>query len=75
MTRFTESTVEAAALEWLDALGWHVAHGPDIAPYADTSERADYTEVVLEHRLRDTLLPQLVSGAIRVPAANRETAR
>ncbi|MCY3808161.1 MAG: type I restriction endonuclease subunit R [Gemmatimonadetes bacterium] len=55
MTTFTESEVEAAALEWLGALGWKVAHGPDIAPYADTSERADYTEVVLEHRLRAAL--------------------
>ncbi len=72
MTRFTESTVEAAALEWLGALGWHVAHGPDIAPYADTSERADYTEVVLEHRLRaalarlnPTLPPEALDDAFR----------
>ena len=52
---FTESEVEAAALEWLESLGWRVAHGPDIAPHADGAERADYTEVVLEHRLRDAL--------------------
>ena len=52
---FTESEVEAAALEWLEDLGWKVAHGPDIAPQADGAERADYTEVVLEHRLRDAL--------------------
>jgi len=55
MTAFTESTVEAAALEWLDGLGWEVAHGPDIAPHADGAERADYTEVILENRLRQTL--------------------
>lgn len=29
---FTESVVEQAALEWLAALGYSVAHGPDIAP-------------------------------------------
>ena len=52
---FTESELEAAALEWLEGLGWKVAHGPDIAPHADGAERADYTEVVLEHRLRDAL--------------------
>ena len=52
---FTESEVEAAALEWLEGLGWNVAHGPDIAPGADRAERADYTEVVLENRLRDAL--------------------
>ena len=43
MTSFTESEVEAAALEWLGALGWNVAHGPDIAPDAAGSERFDYT--------------------------------
>ena len=67
MTTFTESDVEAAALEWLEALGWRVAHGPDIAPYADRAERADYTEVVLEHRLRDSLVrlnPALPSEAL-----------
>ena len=72
MTRFTESTVEAAALEWLGALGWTIVHGPDIAPYADTSERTDYTEVVLEHRLRaalarlnPTLPPEALGDAFR----------
>ena len=28
----TESTVEQAALAWLESLVWSVAHGPDIAP-------------------------------------------
>ncbi len=67
MTPFTESTVEAAALEWLGALGWTIAHGPDIGPHADRAERADYTEVVLEHRLRDAvdrLNPELPSVAL-----------
>ena len=67
MTRFTESTVEAAALEWLEALGWRVAHGPDIAPDSTHAERADYTQVVLEHRLRDALVrlnPDLPSEAL-----------
>ena len=32
MTTLTESTVEAAALEWLETIEWQVAHGPDIAP-------------------------------------------
>ena len=43
MTAFAESEVEAAALEWLEGLGWKVAHGPDIAPHAEGAERADYT--------------------------------
>ena len=52
---FTESEVEAAALEWLEGLDWKVAHGPDIAPHASGAQRTDYREAVLEHRLRDAL--------------------
>ena len=51
----SESTVEAAALDWLASLGWAVAHGPDIAPEAPDAERADYGEVVLHGRLRSAL--------------------
>lgn len=29
---FTESVVEQAALAWLQAIGWEISHGPDIAP-------------------------------------------
>ena len=32
MTRFTESTVELAALDWLAQVGYAVMHGGDIAP-------------------------------------------
>ena len=52
---FTESEVEDAALEWLEGLGWQVAHGPDIGPDTEGAERTDYANVVLEHRLRDAL--------------------
>jgi len=31
MTAFTESTVEEAALAWLESLGRAAAHGPDLA--------------------------------------------
>ena len=31
-SRLSESTVEAAALDWFESLGWSVAHGPDIVP-------------------------------------------
>ena len=51
----TEATVEAAALAWLESVGWGVAHGPDIAPDAPNAERHDYGQVVLERRLRDAL--------------------
>ena len=47
MKAFTESTVEAAALAWLESIGWRIAHGPDAAPDMLVAERADYREVVL----------------------------
>ena len=55
MTTITEADVEQAALDWLSALGWQVAHGPDIAPETPNAERDDYGQVVLERRLRDAL--------------------
>ena len=62
----SESTVEAVALDWLAALGWAVAHGPDIAPDTPAAERADYGAVVLTNRLRSALAhlnPDLPDGA------------
>ena len=32
MAKLTESTVEEAALEWLNELGYAVLHGPEIEP-------------------------------------------
>ena len=64
---FTEAEVEVAVLEWLESLGWGVAHGPDIAPDTSGAERADYGAVVLERRLRDALArfnPGLPSSAL-----------
>ncbi len=52
---FTESEVEEAALEWLDGLGWRVAHGPNVAPGRVAAERTDYSEVILEQRVREGL--------------------
>ncbi len=74
VTVFTESVVEEAALAWLEAIGWQVAHGPDISPGGDTltpslsqRERENYGEVVLARRLRDALArlnPTLPSEAL-----------
>ncbi|GAB4339198.1 MAG: type I restriction endonuclease subunit R [Dehalococcoidia bacterium] len=62
MTAFTESTVESAALAWLEGLGWQVKHGPDISPGGDAltlalsqRERGSYSDVILEQRLRAAL--------------------
>ena len=67
MTTITEAEVEAAALDWLAALGWQVAHGPDIAPGTPGAERENYGQVVLERRLRDALAllnPSLPASAL-----------
>ncbi len=67
MTTLTEAVVEEAALHWLTALGWNVAHGPDIAPGAPNAERDDFRQVMLEQRLRDALEelnPALPASAI-----------
>jgi len=53
--QFTESVVEEAALAWLQATGWTVAHGPHIAPDQTTAERVEFGEVVLAGRLRGAL--------------------
>lgn len=67
----TESIVEEAALTCLEASGWQITHGPDIAPDMPAAERADYGEVVLAWRLRDALLSKLISGELRVMDAGK----
>jgi type I restriction enzyme R subunit len=67
VTGFSESVVEDAALAWLEAIGWQVAHGAAIAPGEPAAERADYGEVVLARRLRDALArlnPELRAEAL-----------
>ncbi len=66
---FTESVVEQAALAWLEALGYTVIHGPDIAAGMASAERSDpnYRDVILEGRVRQALVrlnPDLSSEAL-----------
>jgi type I restriction enzyme R subunit len=56
VSAFTESVVEEAALTWLADLGYTVKHGLEIAPGELEAERTDYSQVVLERRLRDALV-------------------
>ena len=39
-SQFGERHVEAAALAWLEGLGYSVLFGPDISPGGETPERA-----------------------------------
>ncbi len=47
-----EATIEAAALEWFEALGYSIGHGPKLAPGEVASERDSFADVVLIGRLR-----------------------
>ena len=69
MTQFAESVVEDAALAWLEALGYAVFHGPEIAVGELGAERADlnYRDVLLERRLCQALVrlnPDLPADAL-----------
>jgi len=55
LSRFTESVVEEAALEWFAGLGYTVRHGDEIAPEEPAAERASFGDVVLMDRLRSAL--------------------
>jgi type I restriction enzyme R subunit len=55
MSKFTESILEEAVLEYLASLGWQVVFGPEIAPGELKAEREDYREVLLAGRLRAAL--------------------
>jgi type I restriction enzyme, R subunit len=71
---FAESVVEQAALAWLEALGYTVLHGPDIAAGEPSAERSDpnYRDAILERRLREALVrlnpdlpPEAIEDAFR----------
>jgi type I restriction enzyme R subunit len=51
----SESTVEEAALEWLEQIGWEARYGPSIAPGEPASERDSYEEVLLHRRLAEAI--------------------
>jgi len=50
---FSESTIESAALAWLESSGWQVAH-------TLTARQCYYGETALTGRLRDALLLQII---------------
>ncbi len=76
---FAESIVEDASLAWLESLGYAVLHGHDISPSGDAltsalsqREREKYSDMLLEGRLRQTLVrlnpdlpPEVLEDAYR----------
>lgn len=52
MTRITENTIEAFAIDLLTKLGYAYVYGPDIAPDSENAERESFESVVLVNRLQ-----------------------
>ncbi|HUG38583.1 MAG TPA: type I restriction enzyme endonuclease domain-containing protein [Candidatus Limnocylindrales bacterium] len=52
MTDFAESVVEDAALAWLEAIGWRLARGLDVAPDMPAAERRAQLRVLVKRILR-----------------------
>ena len=55
MPKLCESDIEIMAIEELCELGYTYIAGPDIAPDSSMSERNDYSDILLEDRLRDAM--------------------
>ncbi|MEN9666068.1 MAG: hypothetical protein RLZZ326_2431, partial [Planctomycetota bacterium] len=66
----SEDTVEKAAIEWLQELGYDYVAGADISPGGGASERDSFGDVVLQGRLEDAISRLNPS----VPAEAREDA-
>ena len=82
VSNFAESVVEDAALTWLNALGYTILHGPEIAAGEPGAERTDpnYRDVILEQRLRKALEqlnpalpPEAIEDAYRRLTRGRRT--
>lgn len=64
---FCESHLEEATLEWFEELGYEIVFGPDIAPDGEYPEREDYSDVILNDRLKEALTrinPRMPNDAI-----------
>lgn len=55
MTRITEHSIEAFAIELLDKLGYEYIYAPNIAHDGETPERESYEQVLLVERLQNAV--------------------
>ena len=74
-SKFTESIVEEATIQYFQDLGYTYLPGPDIAHDGLFAERLDYSDVILRQRLKDALTKinpsvpaQAVDDAIKIVA-------
>lgn len=65
--RFAETDVELAALHRLGEVGYAYAKGPDLAFNDAAPVLSAYHDIILDDRLRDTLLPKLITVKLRLP--------
>ncbi|MFZ3130043.1 MAG: type I restriction endonuclease subunit R, partial [Desulfosporosinus sp.] len=64
---YCESHLEEATLEWFEELGYEIVFAPDIAPDGEYPEREDYSDVILNDRLKEALArinPKMPSDAL-----------
>ncbi len=50
-----EDELEQATLEWFQELHYETVFAPELSPGGDYPERSDYSDVILEERLKDAL--------------------
>ncbi len=55
MTRITENSIEAFAIELLDKLGYEYIYAPEIVPDSETPERDSLEQVLLLNRLQQAV--------------------
>lgn len=55
MSRYTESDLELATIEWFEELGYQILGGPDIEPGSPQSERKSFSDTVLVNRLENAI--------------------
>ena len=56
MALVTEDQVELQSIEWFKELGYLYKHGNDISPEGAEPERDNFRKVILEDRLRSSLI-------------------
>lgn len=55
MYNYSEAELEQATLEWFEELGYETLYAPEISPDGEYPERQDYSDIVLENRLKEAL--------------------
>jgi type I restriction enzyme R subunit len=66
-TAYLEAGFEDAVLDWFEEIGWQTASGPSIGPDGVNKERASYSDVLLEGRMREAIAklnPELADDTI-----------